>query len=95
MTRDEAKQVALDDVRAGNPNLKEEIVVMDDATEEKTYGWVFHYTSRRYLETRNPLHGLAGGGPIVVEHSGRVTRLGSRQSPDRAIAEFERGRGHS
>lgn len=29
-------------------------------------GWLFFYTSRRYLETRNFLDALGGGMPILV-----------------------------
>jgi hypothetical protein len=70
------------------------VAIMEDRTIRKSYGWIFFYNSRRYLETGSPLEALAGNGPIVVERAdGSLHQLGSAQQPDASIAEFERAHG--
>jgi hypothetical protein len=59
-------------------------------TIRKPYGWVFFYNSRRFLETGDPLAGLGGNGPIIVEREGgRLHILPSASEPSAAITEFE------
>lgn len=72
------------------------LALVDEMTLEKPYGWVFFYNSRRFLETRDMLHGIAGNGPVVVVAStGEVVTLGSSRAPAEEVAEFERQRGLS
>lgn len=67
------------------------VLIIEDKTVGKPYGWIFFYNSKRYLETRHPLDSLAGGGPVVVKRvDGSVHQLGTALHPDHAIAEFER-----
>jgi Immunity protein 35 len=61
----------------------------------KEYGWIFCYQSKRYLETGDIHHRLAGNVPIVVEHDGSLHLLpitGGR-TLDEMIGEYERRRG--
>ncbi len=56
----------------------DEPAVIDEATKEEDFGWVFFYNSKRYLETKKILFALAGNGPVFVgKDSGEVTMLGS------------------
>jgi Immunity protein 35 len=68
MTRDEAQSMAqayLDETAAGNPALVGQII--EDATQEVFCGWVFHYQSKRYLESREIGHAFAGNAPILID----------------------------
>ena len=38
-------------------------------------GWVFFYNSLEFIQTGNPIHMLAGNGPIFVTKSGDVKVL--------------------
>lgn len=67
--------------------------IVDSATIEKPYGWIYFYNSRRFLETRDMIHGIAGNGPLVVlAASGEVVTLGTARRSEDAIREFERAR---
>ncbi len=66
------------------------LVIVDDETIEKPYGWVFFYQSGRFLETGEPGLALAGNGPVVVlREDGSVHHLGSAAEPATSIARFE------
>jgi hypothetical protein len=54
------------------------VAIASAETIRKPYGWIFFYNSRRYLETGDPLEGLGGNGPVVVEQEG------ARVHPSRA-----------
>ncbi|WP_321818698.1 MULTISPECIES: YrhB domain-containing protein [unclassified Paraburkholderia] len=69
-------------------------VVMDDKTIEKSYGWVFIFNSKKYLETGNMLYALGGNGPIVVEkETGKIHQLGTALSLQNSIKQFETANG--
>lgn len=60
----------------------------------KSYGWVFLYNTRVFMETGNPEAAMIGPGPVVVmDGSGEIVELGSRLPPEAAVAEFERQHG--
>ena len=70
------------------------LVIMDERTIERSWGWIFFYNSRRYLETRNPLDGLGGNAPFIVNrHTGEVRATGTAYSVEYYIAEYEKSRG--
>jgi len=70
-----------------------ELVVLDELTIEKPYGWVLFVESKEFVETGNPEACVAGNGPTVVLRDGSVHMLGSGQPTEDALREFERERG--
>src|SRR5262245_60833190 len=69
------------------------LVIIPDETIEKDYGWVFFYTSKRYLETGNTLDRPIGGGPVLVEKAdGSARFLGTGYTVRVALAEYEASR---
>ena len=66
-----------------------DFVIIDRNTIEKDYGWIFFYTTRRYLETSNPSFLVPGTAPMVVTRAGEIARLSSSVPPPQAIAMFE------
>jgi len=87
----EALEIAERFVTEQSRSVEGGAVIISERTIEKSYGWIFSYNSKRYLQTGNPLEALGGNGPLVVERAdGRVHALGSGQAPDAVIAEFER-----
>jgi hypothetical protein len=66
------------------------LVILDEETLQKDYGWIFFYTSHRYLETNLISHMLAGNGPIVVEkESGALTQLSTAMPLQESIRDYE------
>ena len=70
-----------------------EFVILEEQTVEKDYGWIFQFTTRRFLETRDPGTLVPGTGPLVVEKEGGATAfLATSVCPERAVEEYERRR---
>jgi hypothetical protein len=68
-----------------------EIVILEDLTVEKDFGWVFFASPRKYLETKEPRYLVPGLGPLVVERTnGQTHFLATSVPPERAVEEFER-----
>ena len=92
LTMEEAKKVALDELNRAQRDAGE-LVILDEYTRAKPYGWVFFYNTRDFIETGNILFALGGNGPLIVEHNKRIHMLGTAHSSDDSIATLERKRG--
>jgi hypothetical protein len=67
-----------------------ELVVLDEQTIERPFGWVFFYNTRKYAETGDRRASLIGNCPIVVERmTGRLTRLATGDPLDAQLARYE------
>lgn len=65
-------------------------VLMEDQTVERPFGWVFFYTTRGYLMTRDPQHLVPGTAPFAVHRAnGSVHHLATSVPPGQAIAIYE------
>ena len=62
-----------------------EIAINDAITERHPAGYVFFYNTRAFWETRDPMQGLAGNGPILVKTSGEAVVLPTNQSIERSL----------
>lgn len=73
----------------------DDIVVIEEMTIEKPYGWIVFYNSRCYLETENISHALAGNVPYLVnKRTGCLETLGSSASDFwQNVARYEREHG--
>lgn len=68
-----------------------DLVVVDEHTIERTWGWVFFYNSKRYLETREFRDALAGNAPYIVNRqTGDLRVTGTAHPIEHYIAEYER-----
>lgn len=84
-----AKQLVLEAINAGYRAEGNDTLVISEVVP-KPYGWVFSYTSKRYLETNDISDSVVGNGPIVFEAaSGKWHQLGSLM-PEERIKEFEK-----
>lgn len=85
-----ARKLAEDYINSSYQVEGDRLVILDEETLEKDYGWIFFYTSRRYLETRLVSHMLAGNGPVIVEREGGALIQLSAASPlDESIRDYE------
>lgn len=82
LTCDEARRLA----EAGG-----DLVVLDEATLEREWGWAFVLVTRRYAETRDVMDMPIGIGPILVNrHDGSVHRFDSSRPVDAWAEHYER-----
>jgi hypothetical protein len=66
------------------------LVVVEEVTIEKDYGWIFFYTSQRFLETGDVNYMLAGNAPIVVDRrTGKLTWLGTAEPFENYLRRYE------
>jgi hypothetical protein len=67
------------------------VVVIDEYTIEKPYGWVFFYNSRKFLETDAFQDCLLGNGPIIInKNSGTIEFHGSGTPLEEIIGDYEK-----
>lgn len=60
-------------------------------TQEESFGWVFFYQSKDYMETGNLGSMLAGNAPFIVDNrTGAVHVLGTAHPADVYIREYAR-----
>lgn len=72
---DEARRIALEAARAA---MRREVVILDIKTEEKVFGWIFHYQSEAFVRDNAKPARLFGNAPIIVNReNGRVTFTGT------------------
>lgn len=66
------------------------MVILDDLTLEKPYGWVFEYTSKKWLETQDIRHAIAGNGPIIFDRrTDTIHQLSSALTTTDAVHQWE------
>src|SRR6188768_3437442 len=67
------------------------LAIVDEHTIERPWGWVFFYNSRRFVETRDFRHALAGNAPYIVNrHTGEIRLTGTAHKIEYYIAHYER-----
>jgi len=89
ISRAHAEQIARNYV--AGISKEHDFVIMDDRTVEKPFGWVFFYTTRRYLQTRDPNDLVPDSAPLVVLRAdGSLDHLSTSVPPARAIEVYEK-----
>lgn len=69
----------------------DEPVILDEATIEKPWGWVFFYTSRKWRETQDIRYAVGGNAPLIVEkETGRVLETGTALPIEHYVSNYER-----
>src|SRR4051812_12807314 len=93
LTLEEAESLALRHM-ADVSAAASELVVLDEDTIVKPYGWVLCLQSKAYAASRDFINdALVGLGPIVVRHDGKVDVLSSAGGVEETIAAFEKTHG--
>ena len=92
LTLDEAKTIAKKEIPDFS-HLGTDMVIVDEDTITKPYGWVFFFGSKQFAETGDVNFFVGGNGPLVVRHNGKVYRLISAGFPEEVIAAFEKKHG--
>ena len=64
-------------------------VLLDDETITKPFGWVFFYSSKEFLETRDYSYMLVVNAPIIIDkYSGELTETGTAYSIEYYIEKY-------
>jgi hypothetical protein len=85
----EAKRLAEETINRGYNVPGDQLMVIDSATIEKDYGWVFFYDSRRFLENDDENFMIAGNAPLIVEKDGTLHWLGTAKPVEEYLTAFE------
>ncbi len=68
-----------------------ELGLVEEATIEGDFGWVFFYTTRAYLETQDDRYALVGNAPILISRrDGSLHITGTAYPIDFYINNFRR-----
>lgn len=85
-----AKKMVEEEINISFNHEGDKLVVLDEETVEREYGWVFFYTSQRLIETGDPRYLVAGNAPIVVNRqTGELTWLGTGEPFENYLRRYE------
>jgi hypothetical protein len=95
MTKEDARTLVLAELermqRTGAPSSPQDLIIVDEHTIERSWGWVFFYNSRVYLETRDVRYAIAGNAPLIVNRlTGEVKVTGTARPTADYILDYER-----
>jgi hypothetical protein len=90
ITLDEARlKIESELQRYGQRSGPEELVILDEHTIERSWGWVFFYTSRGWRDG-DFQYALAGNAPIIVNRlDGTLRHTGTALPVEDYISEYE------
>lgn len=92
LSRQEARTLVLRLIAATDTELppEDELIVVDEATIERPYGWVFFYKSKLWQKTQNISYALAGNAPLLIDRrTGAAYFLGTAQPIEIYLRAFE------
>ncbi|MDQ6785652.1 MAG: YrhB domain-containing protein [Acidobacteriota bacterium] len=92
ITREEAKQKVAEYINF-NLQLKnnDELVIVDEETITKDYGWVFFAVNKKYLETQNFSDMVIGRGPVLFERQTEsIIPFGTALSAEQYLEQYEK-----
>jgi Immunity protein 35 len=93
ITKEQARDLVAKEI-CGHPDWlpeDDELVILEESTIEKPWGWVFFYTSRKWHETKDFRYALVGNAPTLVErNTGKLIGTGTALSMERYIENYER-----
>ena len=65
------------------------LVLVDSDTIEKSYGRVFFYQSKKYLDSGDWRDSLVGNAPFIVLRTGELIQLSTNKPIEQSLKEFE------
>ena len=90
LTHDEARDIVDRELQSCVLPNGDDLVVLDEHTIEKPWGWVFFYQSRRFRDTGDFGYLLAGNAPYIVNrHDASIHVTGTAQPIECYIDEYE------
>ena len=91
-----AKKIVEEQINLSYNADGDELVVLEEETIQKEYGWIFFYTSRRFIETGDFNHMVVGNAPIIVNRRTRsLTWLGTAEPLENYVRRYEESMSHT
>lgn len=81
--------LTLAQIEIGETDDQSEYVIVEKTAQERTFGWVFEYTTRKYIQTGDPNDTKPGLGPLIVDRNGKTHHLPTSMPPAEAIQQAE------
>lgn len=89
VTKQDAVRIAENHANNGDPG-PDALVVDDEWTIERDYGWLFTYNTPEFVRTRNRRDALVGNAPLLVlRESGSVIQFPTSCTREKAVADYE------
>ena len=92
LDKSEAEGLVRDELQALSRRLQldEEIVIIEEATVERSGLWVFFYNTRSYLQTGEIGRSLVGNDPIIVDRrDGSIHYTTTSRSIEEIVTDYE------
>jgi hypothetical protein len=90
ITLDEARDIANEYVSKLESEAGKSLRIVDEQTIEKSFGWVFFYNSKDYLETGDFRSMLVGNAPLIVDkNDGSLHETGTAKPVSDYISDYE------
>ena len=91
ITKNESLELVHEYLRSKELEVGTELVVQEEKTIEKAFGWVYFYNSKEFVDSKDTRHLLAGNAPLIVDRfSGKLQETGTAHPIDFYIEEYER-----
>jgi Immunity protein 35 len=69
---------------------EDKLIIIDEYTIEKPYGWIFSYNTEKFFQTRDYDYALVSNGPIIVnKETGAIEAIGGGPQMKKDIEEYE------
>lgn len=89
VTKQDAVRIAEEHANQGDSG-PDALVVDDEWTIERDYGWLFMYNTPEFVRTRNRRDALVGNAPLLVlRENGLVVQFPTSYTREKAIADYE------
>ncbi|MFN8255216.1 MAG: YrhB domain-containing protein [Bacteroidales bacterium] len=77
----EAKNIASKEVENLGIKFSLDLILIEQSTVTKEFGWIFFYNSKEYYYTKDEKFALSGNAPFIVDNrDGRIVGLGTADS---------------
>lgn len=93
ITKEEAQKIIYNKINEIDHSSSDmpEMVIVEDSTIEKEYGWIFFYESKDFLESGKTRDAIAGNSPYIFnKYTAEIVETGAAHTIEYYIKEYER-----
>lgn len=89
--KDAARKIALDFLAKKRRADAPELVLLDDKTIERPFGWVFFYEAKKFLNSHDVKERLIGNSPFIIDRNdGSLHVTGTRRPIEFYLEAYEK-----